>query len=105
MRGDVVPVPAARNARGHEQQGRRYGVVVQSDHLMLGTVLVTPTSTSSLPAPHRPEIDLLGQRTVLLVEQTRAVTREALKPAVARLSYADLQLLDEALALVLGLDG
>lgn len=104
MRGDVVRVPAARGARGREQQGARFGVVVQSDDLMLSTVLVTPTSTGSLPMLHRPEVTILGDRTCLLVEQTRAVTREALGPPVARLSYDDLVRLDEALRLALALD-
>jgi mRNA interferase MazF len=104
VRGDVVRVPAARRARGHEQQGPRYGVVVQSDDLLLSTVLVTPTSTSSLPMLHRPEIVLLGERTCLLVEQTRAVAREALGEPVAHLSYDELQRLDEALRLALALD-
>jgi mRNA interferase MazF len=104
VRGDVVRVPAARGAHGHEQQGSRYGVVVQSDDLLLSTVLVTPTSTGSLPMLHRPEVVLLGERTSLLVEQTRAVPREALGDPVTRLSYDDLQRLDEALRLALALD-
>ena len=104
MRGDVVRVPAARGARGSEQRGPRYGVVVQSDDLHLSTVLVTPTSTGSLPMVHRPEVTLLGERTCLLAEQTRAVSREALGAPVARLTYDDLRRLDEALRLVLALD-
>ncbi len=104
MRGDVVRVPAARGAGGREQQDGRYGVVVQSDDLMLSTVLVTPTSTGSVPMGHRPEVTILGERTCLLVEQTRAVTREALGAPVASLSYDDLRRLDDALRLALALD-
>ena len=45
------------NRHGHEQQGVRYGVIVQTDALMvLSTVLVAPTSTSSRAASFRPEI-------------------------------------------------
>ena len=83
---------------------QRYGVVVQSDDLMLSTVLVTPTSTGSLPMLHRPEVAILGERTCLLAEQTRAVAREALGAPVGRLSYDDLRRLDDALLLTLGLD-
>ncbi len=104
MRGDVVRVPALRKARGSEQRGARFGVVVQSDDLLLSTVLVTPTSASSLPMVHRPEVTILGERTCLLVEQTRAIAREALGPPVSRLSYDDVRLLDEALRLALALD-
>lgn len=53
---------------------------------------------------HRPEVVLLGERTCLLVEQTRAINRESLGPSVGRLSYEDLTRLDEALRLVLALD-
>jgi mRNA interferase MazF len=104
VRGEVVRVPADKRARGTEQQGARYGVVVQSDDLLLSTVLVTPTSTASLPMVHRPEVTILGQRTCLLVEQTRAIRREALGPVVARLSLEDQQRLDEALLIALALD-
>lgn len=62
MRGDVVRVPADKRARGPEQQGKRYGVVVQSDDLSLSTVLVSPTSTASLPMVHRPQVTLLGEQ-------------------------------------------
>lgn len=104
MRGDVVRVPADEAARGHEQRGPRYGVIVQSDDLPLSTVLVTPTSTGSRPALHRPEVEILGTRTRLLPEHTRAISRDAIPQPVSRLSYAELRDLDEALALVLELD-
>lgn len=104
MRGDVVRVPAAKGVRGREQRGARFGVVVQSDDLLLSTVLVTPTSTASLPMLHRPELIILGERTCLLVEQTRAINRENLGPSVGRLSHDDLQQLDQALRLALALD-
>ena len=104
MRGDVVRVPTASGARGREQRGARFGVVVQSDDLLLSTVLVTPTSTASLPMVHRPEVVLLGERTCLLVEQTRAINRESLGPSVGQLSYDDLRRLDDALRLALALD-
>ena len=72
-RGDVFRLRLGRR-HGHEPSGVRYGVVVQSDALQrLSTVLVAPTSTSARPASFRPEIDLEGTRTRVLVEQTGAV--------------------------------
>src|SRR4051794_23553898 len=59
VRGDVHRLRAPRSARGHEQQGSRYAVVVQSDALPLSTLIVAPTSTSARPASFRPEINLL----------------------------------------------
>ncbi|HEX8157242.1 MAG TPA: type II toxin-antitoxin system PemK/MazF family toxin [Solirubrobacteraceae bacterium] len=42
-------------ARGHEQHGARYAVVVQADELLgLSTVLVSPTSTRARAATFRP---------------------------------------------------
>ncbi len=54
---------------------------------------------------HRPEVVILGERTCLLVEQTRVINRESLGPSVGRLSYDDLRQLDDALRLALALDG
>lgn len=72
-RGDVFRLPLGRR-QGHEQSGVRYGVVVQSDALQrLSTVLIAPTSTSARAASFRPEIDIDGTLTRVLVEQTGAV--------------------------------
>ena len=72
-RGDVYRLRLG-NRHGHEQHGVRYGVIVQTDALMvLSTVLVAPTSTSSRAASFRPEIIIDGVHTRVLVEQTGAV--------------------------------
>jgi mRNA interferase MazF len=40
---------------GHEQQGRRYGAIVQANELLpRSVVLVAPTSRSARPASFRP---------------------------------------------------
>ena len=45
VRGEVFRLPAPTRARGREQQGARYAIVVQADdYLGLSTVLVAPTS-------------------------------------------------------------
>jgi mRNA interferase MazF len=72
-RGDVFRLRPGRRD-GHERSGARYGVIVQSDALLrLSTVLVTPTSTSARPASFRPEIEIDGNTTRVLVEQTGAI--------------------------------
>lgn len=103
MRGDVYELPAPRNARGHEQRGNRYAVVVQSDLLPLSTWLVAPTSTSARPASFRPEVELLGGTTLVLVEQTAAVDPERLGRLVGHLSARELADVDDALRTVLDL--
>ncbi len=104
MRGDVHELPAPRGARGHEQRGRRYAVVVQSDDLLLSTVLIAPTSSSDWATSFRPAIELLGRETLVLVEQTAAVDPARLGPWVGRLSHRELVDVDDALRLVLQLD-
>jgi mRNA interferase MazF len=104
VRGDIYRLRTSRAAEGHEQRGPRYGVVVQSDHLLLSTVLVAPTSTSALPTDFRPRITMGGTTTYVLVEQAAAVNAETrLGEFAGRLSPSELADLDRALALVLGL--
>jgi mRNA interferase MazF len=93
-----------RGARGSEQRGTRYAVVVQADELLAhSTVLVSPTSTSAPPRSFRPTIDVQASSTRVLVEQTTAVSPERLGESVGRLSASELRDVDEALALVFGL--
>jgi mRNA interferase MazF len=103
VRGDVYKLLSPRGARGHEQQGNRYGVVVQSDLLPLSTWLVAPTSTSARPASFRPEVDVMGKTTRVLVEQTAAVDPQRLGGLVGSLSFDELRAVDAALLTVLGL--
>lgn len=104
MRGDIFALKAPRDARDHEQKGRRYAVVVQSDDLPLSTLLVAPTSSSANPSSFRPEIELMGTRTTVQVEQTVAVTPSRLGDRVGRLTFTELREVDAALMAVLGLD-
>ena len=99
--GRGLRLKAPRVTRGHEQSGPRFGVVVQSDDLHLSTWLVAPTSTSARPAVFRPQIDLSGQPTLVLVEQTTAVDPQRLGPSVGSLSVDELALVDAALRITL----
>jgi mRNA interferase MazF len=104
VRGEVFRLRFARAARGGEQRGARYAVVVQADELLaLSTVLVSPTSTSAPLRSFRPTIELAGTPTRVLVEQTTAVSPERLGKSVGRLSARELSDLDAALAVVFGL--
>jgi mRNA interferase MazF len=104
VRGEVFRLPAPRGARGREQRGARYAVVVQADEFLgLRTVLVSPTSASARPASFRPTITLDGTETRVLVEQTTVVDPERLGPSAGRLDAVELRAVDNALALMLGL--
>jgi mRNA interferase MazF len=104
VRGEVFRLPPRREARGHEQRGARYAVVVQADEFLgLSTVLVSPTSTSAQAASFRPTITLEDGDTRVLVEQTTVVDPQRLGPSAGRLDARELRSIDEALMLVLGL--
>lgn len=73
VRGEVFRLPAPRSARGREQRGARFAVIVQEDEFIdLNTVLVSPTSAR------------LGR-------------------SAGRLDANELRSVDDALTLVLGL--
>jgi mRNA interferase MazF len=102
-RGNVVALRAPKAAKGHEQQGERYAVLVQSDEFArLGTVVVAPTSTSAQPAIFRPEITVRGRRTRVLTDQISTIDRSRLGRPAGRLSNAELQDLELSLSRLLG---
>lgn len=102
-RGEVYRVRLPPG-RGREQAGPRYGVIVQADQLLdLSTAIVAPTSRSAAPATFRPEIQLAGESTRVLVEQLRTVDVERLGKLAGRLSGQERRAVDDALALVLDL--
>ena len=104
LRGDVYRFKVPKGI-GHEQHGERYGVVVQADELLpRSVVLVAPTSRSARPASFRPEIEVDGTTTRVLVEQVGAVDAGRLGRRLGHLSTEELWSVDEALMTVLGLN-
>lgn len=105
MRGDVYRLKAPKDVHGHEQARARYAVVVQSDDLPLSTWIIAPTSTGRREASFRPEIEIAGSRTRVMVEQLTAIDPEArLGEFAGRLAVKDMQAVDAALRAVLALD-
>jgi mRNA interferase MazF len=104
VRGDIYRLRAPRNASGHEQKGARYAVVLQADALApLSTWIVAPTSTSAPPRPFRPEIEMNGTKTRLVLDQLTAVDRDRLGDFAGRVDPHELSDIDSALRGVLGL--
>ena len=103
MRGEVFRLHAPRRARGHEQSGSRYVVVVQSDQLQLSTWLVAPISTAARAASFRPEVEISGRVTRVLAEQTAAVDPGRLGKSAGYLSLEEMRRVDAALRIVLEL--
>jgi mRNA interferase MazF len=102
-RGDVFRLRLGHR-QGHEPTGVRYGVIVQSDALLrLSTVLIAPTSTAARDASFRPEIEIDGSTTRVLVEQTGAVDVSRLGDHQGHLTVEEQWGVDLALETVLDL--
>ena len=102
-RGDVVSLRLPPGV-GHEQHGARLAVVLQSDALLpRSTVLVAPTSVGARAASFRPEIEVAGRRTRVLVEQAGAVDVSRLGRRAGRLTPEEQWEVDAALMTVFGL--
>ncbi len=103
-RGDVYGLRLPKGV-GHEQQGRRFGVIVQSDALLpRSVVLVAPTSTSARAASFRPEILIDDDPTRVLVEQVGAVDVSRLGDQAGHLTPEEQWGVDAALLTVLDLN-
>ena len=103
-RGDIFALRLPKGV-GHEQQGKRFGVVVQSDALLpRSVVLIAPTSTSARSASFRPEIEIGGLETRVLVEQMGAVDVGRLGELTGHLSSEEQWGVDAAILTVLGLN-
>lgn len=103
QRGDVYRFKAPKRV-GHEQQGERFGVVVQNNAMLpRSVVLVAPTSRSARAASFRPEVAVAGDSTRVLVEQLGAVDAQRLGRRAGRLTAEEMWAVDDALITVLGL--
>lgn len=103
-RGDIFNLRLPKGT-GHEQYGKRYGVIVQSDALLpRSVVLIAPTSTSARAASFRPEVEIEGTATKVLVEQMGAVDVNRLGDIAGHLRSEEQWGVDAAILTVLGLN-
>lgn len=103
FRGAIYEIKAAPGAKGHEQQGKRLCIIIQSDRFTSNALIVALTSTSAGPAVYRPEIDVDGTKTRILCDQIYTVDSSRLGAFKGALSAGELADLDRALMLKLGL--
>lgn len=103
IRGAIYRIDLGQ-PRGHEQRGKRLGLVVSPSESALSVVTVIPTSTSARPAIHRPELEIAGRSTRLLVDQIRSIDTDYLVgEPVDYLSRDQLAEVELALAYYLGI--
>ena len=103
FRGAIYEIRVLPGARGHEQQGRRLAVIIQSDRFATSTVTVAMTSTSAGHAIYRPENDVDGTTARVLTDQIYTVDPSRLGDFRGALEPDELAELDRALLLKLGL--
>lgn len=102
LRGDVYGIDLS-GAIGHDQRGKRFVVVVQSDQLYSSTTIVCPTSSIARATSYRPEVEVQGATTRVLCEHVQAVDVTRLKHQVGRLTLGEMAVVGEALAFLLEL--
>ena len=98
LRGDVYRFRLPKGV-GHERSGERLGVVVQANEFLpRSVVIVAPTSRSARAASFRPEINLGGERTRVLIEQLGAVDAQRLGELTGPATPEEMWGIDEGLA-------
>lgn len=104
IRGAVYRIDLGRH-RGHEQGGRRLGLIVSPSDSPLSVATVVPTSTSAGASIHRPALEIAGRATRLLVDQVRSIDTDYIVgdpvDVLTRDQVAEVEL---ALAHYLGID-
>ncbi|MFF3573442.1 type II toxin-antitoxin system PemK/MazF family toxin [Nocardia jiangxiensis] len=100
IRAAIYQVDLGQANRGREQRGKRYRVVLSEIDWSLVTVV--PTSTSAQDQRFRPRIELLGDSTLLLVDQIRSLDTSYVGDMVGYLSQEDTRRLEHAVRLHLG---
>jgi len=103
IRGAVYQIDLGQARRGHEQRGRRYGVLLSPSDSPLSVVTVAPTSTSAQPALHRPIVHFDGTPTRVLVDQLRTIDIFYVGEVVGYLTRDEMLDVENATARYLGI--
>lgn len=104
IRGAIYRVDLGEAKRGHEQRGRRYGLVLSPTSMPWNVVTIVPTSTSAASAAFRPELPVAGELTRLLVDQIRSVDTQYLHgEPVDFFGYDEMAVVENAVRHYLGL--
>jgi mRNA interferase MazF len=104
IRGAVYRINLGEAKRGHEQRGRRLGLVLSPSSMAWSVATVVPTSTSAQPAVFRPQVEIDGRRTLFLVDQIRVIDIQYISgEPVHFLDRADLAEVEHAVGRYLGL--
>ena len=104
IRGAVYPIDLGETKRGHEQRGRRLGIVISIEQDVWSTVTILPTSTAARASVFRPEIVIAGRQTRVLIDQIRTIdTPYVVGDLVDYLSRDDMAQVEHSLSRYFGL--
>ena len=106
IRGAVYPIDLGDAKRGHEQRGRRLGLVISVEQTAWSTLTVIPTSTSAQASVFRPEVVIAGRETRILIDQIRTIDVSYVTgELVDRLPRDDMAQVEHVLSRYFGLGG
>ncbi|WP_216898736.1 type II toxin-antitoxin system PemK/MazF family toxin [Nocardia alni] len=103
IRGGVYRIDLGDAKRGHEQNGRRLGVLISPSDSVLSVATFVPTSTQAGTAINRPRVEIDGRETVLLVDQVRTIDLDYVAGFLEMLDRNDMAALNHALGRYLGI--
>lgn len=102
IRGAVYRIDLGRG-RGDEQHGKRLGLIVSPSGSPLSVATVVPTATSAGQSLYRPELEIAGRPTRMLIDQIRSIdVDQIVGDPVDYLSRDELAEVELALAYYLG---
>ena len=78
IRGAVYRVDLTATKHGHEQRGRRLGLVLSPSSMPWSVATIIPASTTAQPAVFRPSLEVNGQETRFLIDQIRSIDTDYL---------------------------
>jgi mRNA interferase MazF len=104
IRGAVYRVDLGEAKRGHEQRGRRLGLILSPTSMPWSVATVVPTSSTAREAVFRPSLEINGQETRFLVDQIRSIdTDYIVGDPVHYLERDELAQVEQAVSRYLGL--
>ncbi|MFE5541277.1 type II toxin-antitoxin system PemK/MazF family toxin [Streptomyces sp. NPDC056519] len=104
IRGSVHRIDLGDAKRGHEQRGKRLGIVFSVAPELWSTAVIVPTSTRAQDAIFRPRLHINGRDTLALTDQIRTIdTRYLIGDPVDHLTRDDMAQIEFALARILKL--
>jgi mRNA interferase MazF len=104
IRGAIYPVDLGDAKRGHEQRGRRLGLVISIEQNAWPTVTIIPTSSSAQASVFRPDVVIAGRETKVLIDQVRTIdTSYVVGELVDYLSRDDMAQVEHGLSRYFGI--